>query len=190
MRPARRATGPGLRVAAALVAVFASLLRAAPLPAAEVPEYELKAEFLERFTRFVDWPESGFSGAQAPFVIGLWAENPFGTYLERIAATQSIKGRSVRIRTVAELREIEGCNLLFVPGGRRADLRRILREVSARPILLVGDGTGFAEQGVHINFVSEGDRVRFEVNEAAAHEARLRISAKLLRLAKPGRQED
>lgn len=173
-------------------ALVACLLVAAvgQAAASQVAEYELKAEFLERFTRFVDWPAGTFADDQVPFVIGLWAENPFGPYLERIASTQPIKSRPVRIRQVAGLPEIEGCHMLFVPQSRRGDVRRILRHVGSKPILLVGDGQGFAELGLHIAFVPEGDRVRFEINESAAHDNGLKISAKLLKLARVVNGED
>jgi hypothetical protein len=40
-----------------------------------------------------------------------------------------------------------------------------------------------------INFIIEGGRVRFEINPEAAQENRLRISAKLLSLARIARND-
>ena len=51
-------------------------------------------------------------------------------------------------------------------------------------VLTVGDEEGFARRGGVINFLFENDRVRFEINVDAATRARLKISAKLLALAK------
>ena len=48
----------------------------------------------------------------------------------------------------------------------------------------MGDTKGFVEQGGMINFVLENDRVRFEVNHKAAEQAGLKISSKLLNVAK------
>ena len=50
--------------------------------------------------------------------------------------------------------------------------------------LTVGDTKGFADCGGVINFVLENDRVQFEVNRKAAEQAGLKISSKLLSVAK------
>jgi hypothetical protein len=49
--------------------------------------------------------------------------------------------------------------------------------------LTVGDTDRFVETGGMINFVKEGKKIRFEINEAAAKRAGLRVSSKLLSLA-------
>jgi hypothetical protein len=56
--------------------------------------------------------------------------------------------------------------------------------VRGLPILTVGEAPGFAEHGGVIRFVLEDNRVRFEVNVAAAHQADLTISSRLLTLAR------
>jgi hypothetical protein len=51
-------------------------------------------------------------------------------------------------------------------------------------VLTVSDERGFAQQGVGINFYTEEDKVRFEINQDAVNRSGLRISSKLLSLAK------
>jgi hypothetical protein len=50
-------------------------------------------------------------------------------------------------------------------------------------ILTIGDTKGFGESGVMINFLTKENKVRFEINLAAARRAGLKISSKLLSLA-------
>ncbi len=50
--------------------------------------------------------------------------------------------------------------------------------------LTVGEATGFAQRGGIINLMREENRLRFEVNVTAAAQTRLKISSKLLALAK------
>jgi hypothetical protein len=52
------------------------------------------------------------------------------------------------------------------------------------PVLVVSDEAHFASRGGMIGFFRDADRVRFEVNPAAAEAAGLRISSRLLGLAK------
>ena len=61
---------------------------------------------------------------------------------------------------------------------------KLVQMVRGLPILTVGETPGFAEHGGVIRFVLEDNRVRFEVNVEAAHQADLTISSRLLTLAR------
>jgi len=74
----------------------------------------------------------------------------------------------------------------FVCGGP-GDKKRIeetLASTGTLPILTVGEADQFAKNGGAIGFCTEDNKIRFEVNLDAAGKAGLRISAKLLALAK------
>lgn len=160
------------------------LLCAACLAAAEVAEYELKAEFLERFTRFIDWPYQALSDEDSPFVIGVVGANPFGPYLQELAATRRIKGRRVIVREFSARETIGRCHVLFIASSERSDLASVLDRLGNRPVLTVADTAGYARAGVMINFYSSEGRIRFEINQAAAERTGLRVKAKLLKLAR------
>jgi hypothetical protein len=146
-----------------------------------VPEYQLKAEFIERFTRFIDWPSSSIAGDT--FVIGVIGKDPFGPYLRELASTRKIKGKRVVVRTIDD-GSIESCHILFVAGSEGKRLASILARTSGRPVLTVGDSEGFGEAGVMINFFHSENRVRFEINVDTAEKSGLRVGSKLLKLAK------
>ncbi|HEY0340921.1 MAG TPA: YfiR family protein, partial [Steroidobacteraceae bacterium] len=55
--------------------------------------------------------------------------------------------------------------------------------ISAIPVVTVGESQAFVSDGGAINFVLEGDKVRFEVNTTSADHAGVKISAQLLKLA-------
>jgi hypothetical protein len=163
--------------------LLSALLMLACAGAAEaqtVPEYRLKAELIERFTRFVDWPSHG----NGPFVIAVIGRNPFGTHLHEIASTRRIKGRPLEVRYHDDITDIDRCDILFIASSEKRDLREILARTASRPILTVGDTAGFGAAGVIINFYNSGDTVRFEINEAALDTSGLRASSKLLKLAR------
>ena len=146
----------------------------------QVPEYELKAEFLSRFATFIEWPGGGEPRA---FTIGVIGRNPFNGYLEKIAARR-IKNRPVAIRYISELSQLDGCDIVFICGSEKSRLQAILAHTESRPILTVADSNGFAAAGVLINFYSTADTVRFEINEGAVDKSGLKVSSKLFKLAK------
>ena len=60
----------------------------------------------------------------------------------------------------------------------------MLPDLANAPVLLVSDMPGFVERGGMIQFVTEGNRVRFLVNLKAAQKAGLALSSELLKVAK------
>jgi hypothetical protein len=51
------------------------------------------------------------------------------------------------------------------------------------PVLTVGETERFTQTGGMINFIMEGNKIRFEINDETAKKAGLKISSKLLSLA-------
>jgi hypothetical protein len=178
----RGLSGRPARVAGLLATLLAA---AAPSRAlASELEYQIKAEFMERFTRFIDWPEVSFPAPDAPFVFCTVGEASLGGPLERMAKERKAKGRPIVVRRMTSPSQPEGCHLLFIAQSEQESLREILSHVVGKPILTVGDTSGFASAGVMINFFAERDFVRFEINMSAAREAGLKVSSKLLKLGR------
>ncbi len=174
---------------AALVAVAA--LGPAPARAlADDLEYQVKAEFVERFTHFVDWPPSAFPSANAPFVLCVVGETPLTAYLEQMARLRRIKGRPVELRRVRPEADLSRCNLLFIAGDERTHLQRILAAVTGQPVLTIADSEGFGRAGVLINLsVDDQGRVRFEISSSMAHRTALTLNAQLLKLARHAEED-
>jgi hypothetical protein len=168
-------------VAAALLAVLAA---AAPLRA-DVLEYTVKAEFIERFTHFIDWPSQAFTGTDGPFVFCVIGDSPLVPYLERLTQQRRIKDRRAELKRLKWSDDASGCHMLLIAADERAHAKQILSRVSGKPILTVGDSEGFAQLGVIINLLlDEEGHVRFEMNAPQAKRSGLNISAQLLRLAR------
>lgn len=175
-------TGRGrIAEAVALVALAAAL--APNSQAQEKQEYDLKAGFLVNFARFVAWPADAFASPGDPVAICLYADDPFQGALERAVAGKTVGQRSVVVRRISDPAAAAGCHLLFVPASQDRNTRKISAGAAGQPVLLVGEADGFAERGGSVNFVLEGDRLRFQINPSAASGRRLRVSSKLLQLA-------
>jgi hypothetical protein len=168
----------------AIAAIALAVCLAASGVAEEVvPEYQLKAEFMERFTRFVDWPTgSPVNDGHTPFAICVVGDDPFGPYLRNLAATRKIKSKQVAVKAAPS--DLDGCHMLFIAGSHRAQLGDLMRRTADKPILTVADSPGFAEAGVMVNFYRADDKIRFEINPRAAEKRGLHVKSKLLMLAR------
>jgi hypothetical protein len=147
-------------------------------------EYQVKAAFLYNFAKFVEWPPSSFSGAPAPLRICILGQDPFGQELRSITNEKMVNGRKLEVSQVADLQQARSCHILFIASSERTSMKQILEGLRGAGVLTVADTKGFTDQGGMINFVLENDRVQFEVNRKTAEQAGLKISSKLLSIAK------
>jgi hypothetical protein len=160
------------------------LLLAVPalLGAQSAAEYDVKAAFLYNFAKFVDWPPEAFPDPNSLKVCVL-GDDPFGGSLQTVSGEQ-VGSRKLTVMRADSLAKPAGCQILFISRSEREHVSQILAAVKGSPVLTVGDTKGFADDGVIINFVLEGSKVRFEINTDSADRAKLKISSKLLQLAK------
>jgi hypothetical protein len=168
-----------------LAVLLSGCLSLQPSPQAEVEEFTLKAVFLERFTRFIEWPdESQVSNPERPFILGVMGNKDFVELLISIYKDKSIRNKKVSISIVKDLRDISACHLLYIAESQRKHLQEILAVTRNKPILTVSESEGFAQEGVLINFFIKDGRLCFEINELAATNAKLKMSHLLLETAK------
>lgn len=147
-------------------------------------EYKVKAAFLFNFAKFVEWPSDSFSAPGEPVTLCILGDDPFGESLDAVVRGESLNGRPFVVHRTRDLREARGCHVVFVPGSESRRHGEILATLRGTGVLTVGEGPGFLSEGGVIRFVLDQNRVRFEVNLDAAGAHRLRLSSKLLRLAR------
>lgn len=171
-------------VAALLLLAELRVARASP-PTNAVPAYAVKAEFIERFTHFVDWPDAVFASPSSAFVVCVWGGGDLATQLERVVAARRIKSRPVRVLHVGSGDRLTPCHILYVAAVDRGVVRSISATTRGKAILSVGDQPGLAQEGLLINLILDDEGfVRFEINQEVARASGLKISAKLMRLAR------
>lgn len=148
-------------------------------------EYSVKASYLLNFAVYVSWPAEAFASPESPIVIGILGEDPFGRVLDETAARRrGVDQRKVEIRRWRDPAEVADVHLLFISRAERARLPVVLPPFRNRPILTVGECDDFLKNGGGINLVVAEDRVLFEVNLEATNAAGLKVSSKMLSLAK------
>jgi hypothetical protein len=179
---ARRLAWPAVCAAVVAVGLLASGL---VVSAADerLTEHQVKAAFLFNFAKFVTWPADTFADQNAPLVIGIAGDDPFGGAIDDITRGERVNGHPILVKRLGADDQLEHCQILFVSASERKRLRHILETLSNAPVLTVGEPDDFARLGGVIRFTKDQYRVGFEINVDAAERSRLRISSKLLSLA-------
>lgn len=174
-------TSPAMlvRIGCALLGVF---LVALSLQAQMLSEYDVEAAYLYNFGKFVRWSNEG-ANTSPTFDICILGQDPFGGTLDKLIANDKIDGKPIRKRILDQTAESAGCAIVYISDSEAENVRRIISVLSARGELLVSGLPNFLREGGMIQFVVEGDRVRFQVNLDTAAKSHLVLSSQLLKVA-------
>ena len=179
---ARSGTGRLSTLTAAL-----GLLAVCPAAAQEppkAPEYRIKAAFLYNFTLYMEWPASSFAKADSPILLSVAGEDPFGGELDAAVRGKTVRGRPIEVHRYAQAADAVPCHLLFLDNAQAKNLPQLLRRLEEPYPLTVGESEDFTRIGGAIRFFIEGNKVHFEVNTDALARTHVKMSSKLLSLAK------
>lgn len=168
-----------LALAVAVVVTVPVVVRSQTIAAA--PD-EVKAAYLYRFARYVEWPEGTFANAEAPIVFGVVGAEAVYAELARLLQGKPQPGRAIVARKLAPADPLEGIHVLFIGAGALSAAPWPQR-VGHRPILMVSEGARGIQEGAALNFVLVEDRLRFEASISAIERSGLRVSSRLLALA-------
>jgi YfiR/HmsC-like len=167
------------------ISVLSSVARSACAQMTTVTkEYRTKATFLATFPSFIDWPEDAFPAGTAPFLVCVVGDFQFGTSLAEVTRSSLPHGRRVEVRWVHKDSELRKCHILFVSRSEAKRYARVLQLVQGADVLTVGETSDFLSAGGALSFTFQNESLQFEVNLPAARDAHLRVSSKLLALAR------
>ena len=164
------------------LACACGVLVLAPSPlAADVNQ--TKANMLWNIAKFVEWPNLQ-PDLKSPMVFTILGEDDLAADLAGVLSSKSVNGRPVFVRFARRPQDAKGSQILYVAATSVPRMSEVLAAVDSMPVLTVSDAPGFATHGGMLGFTSQGARVRLEVNLAHAERTGLKLSAKLLALAK------
>jgi hypothetical protein len=147
-------------------------------------EDQVKAAFLFNFARYVEWPADAFRDASQAMRICMVGSEGFAHVVSSAVSGKSVGDRAVEVDTPADLESAAGCHILYVGDDVEGLSREIVADLASAGVFTVSDRAGFAEGGGIANFIRADNKIRFEINPGAAKRAGLKISSRLLRLAK------
>ena len=148
---------------------------------AQPTDTAVKAAFLPRFARYVNWPTGAMPKGSDPFVLCVIGSDPFGAALDDAARSQLVDGRRIVVRRLSSAAGADACQIAF------AQSAQALQGLARKPVLTVTDAMNGGPRGI-VQFTIVGGRVRFFIDQAAAAQRGLSISSRLLALALGVRQ--
>ena len=171
------------RAVAALAVLLAGFGGVAPAAFAQQNkpgEYQVKAVYLYNFAKFIDWPPG--AEKNSPFTVCVLGRDPFGSVLDETLAGETVGSRKPVARRIASAAETK-CEILYISASEAGRAKQVLASIDKPGILTVSDVPDFTANGGMIQFVLMDNKIRFEVNLAAAEKAGLTVSSQLLKVA-------
>jgi hypothetical protein len=179
--------GPNGRVLAAVILQVWTLFAIQPAIRAQNPqeaEYRAKAIFLSKFPSFVEWPAEAFPMGQSSLLICVYGDFSFGMSLAGSARGETVHGRRMEVKWIRKEKELRGCQILFVSRSEAKHYKQVLDAVQGTNVLTVGETPDFLAAGGAISLLFQQDALQFEVNLDTANEAHLKLSSRMLALAR------
>lgn len=174
-----------LRLAVDVLAIAGATLAACALPVRGADVNAAKANLLWNIAKFVDWPGFGVNTDKGtPLVFTILGEDELAVELAGVLSSKTVNGHPVFVRFARRPQDAKGSQILYVAASELAHMTDVLAAVDTSAVLTVSDAPGFAAHGGMVGFMSDGERVRFEVNLGQAEKTGLKLSAKLLALAR------
>jgi YfiR/HmsC-like len=140
----------------------------------------IKAAYIERITRFVEWPANEKLTSRDQFVIGVYDEDEFYDILNTVFKEKPIKEHKVRIISIEFPEQINTCNICYISSKAKSSINKFIDSANSSGVLLISGTPGFSKAGVHINFYIEEEKLKFEINERSMVSAGFKVSYLLM----------
>lgn len=162
-----------------LIAVTATLTVTSAATGA-TSEYDQKAEFIYKFSKFIQWPDK-----TGELTICIYGRDPFGSSIDNLN-NKPVNNRTVRVIRTQSIDRIRACHIAFisnVPEEPRY-YNRVMRRINSSNVLTMANSDRADEFRVMIGLMNNMENITFKANKDIVKKSSLSISSKLLRLSK------
>lgn len=147
-------------------------------------EYRIKAAYLHKFLAYVEWPPQAFERDRTPLAIGVLGSELLAGELAQVVAGREVNGRDILVRRLRAGETPTGLHVLFVGRGDGARVAQLAAAAKGQPLLIVSESDEAFALGSAINFLVVDDKVRFDVALRPVEQAGLKLSSRLLAVAR------
>lgn len=149
---------------------------------AKAQQEKFKALFMYNFTKNIDWPAQYYKG---DFVIGILGNTPLSRELKTIAQTKKIGGQKLVVKNYSNVSQIENCHIIYIPTYKSKYLEQVILKIKGKSVLIITDNEGLALEGAGINYIMDGNKIKFEINSQNIENNGLKVSSSLIKLGIP-----
>ena len=147
----------------------------------------MKAVWTTKFLHYIEWPTKASPKSGEQITIGFLGDDPIYAELRGLVSAKPalvVRGRTVALKRFSSVSDIKGCQVLFISQSAKSDVKTVLAAVQGSGVLTVSDIGGFTSMGGMIGLRSDGEKIRLEIDGAAARREGMSIDPELQRAFK------
>ncbi len=162
------------------------MLKASERPAFQQEQLKInriKSAYLFNFLKYVTFDHGEETLNPNEYSVCVLGVDPLGSALDAMSGRKA-KRVNVVVKRLQNIEQAKGCHIIYISDSEKENIEVILKELNKYSRLTVSDINGFTRMGGVIGFISEGGKIRIEINLTNARQANIRISALLLEIAR------
>lgn len=145
-----------------------------------VDEHKLKAALIHKVAHYTSWKNSSKKIALCLCVDGNRSMYKDFQFLNG----KKVKQREMVVKHLTDLDQLSACDILFISSSSNYGARKLLLRAHDKPILTIGETANFTVLGGIMRLYLKGQRTRFAISPNNANNAGIKISSRLLSVAK------
>jgi len=153
---------------------------------ADTAQYDVAASLISKIVNFVTWPKTFDIDSSKNKPVFCIVDKPGHTKLRKALLANGSLEKSFTIPlNISPTSSFKQCQILFIAKTPKVTLSKLLHQISSSEARLTFSfSDNYARKGVMVNFYTEKHNIRFEVNWKIMKKSKLKLSSRVLKLAK------
>lgn len=146
----------------------------------ERPIHEVYSMMVFNFIKWIQWPPDE---TNKEFIIGVMGNSEIYNTLSTWYGGKPKGSKTYVIKKFTNASEVTDCQVLFIEGNKHNEFEGAKSKLMGKETLLITDHRGLGAKGSCINFKLEDKKLRFELNQRAIDESKLKVASALSTMA-------
>ena len=146
----------------------------------ERPIHEVYSMMVFNFIKWIQWPPDE---TNKEFIIGVMGNSEIYNTLSTWYGGKPKGSKTYVIKKFTNASEVTDCQVLFIEGNKHNEFEGAKSKLRGKETLLITNYIGLGAKGSCINFKLVDEKLRFELNQRAIEESKLKVSSALRTMA-------
>jgi len=146
----------------------------------ERPIHEVYSMMVFNFIKWIQWPPDE---TNKEFIIGVMGNSEIYNTLSTWYGGKPKGSKTYVIKKFTNASEVTDCQVLFIEGNKHNEFEGAKSKLMGKETLLITNYIGLGAKGSCINFKLVDEKLRFELNQRAIEESKLKVSSALRTMA-------
>ena len=146
---------------------------------AQIGITKAQANFIYNFTKFFDWPQTEKSG---DFIIGVLGSRNLYNDLQKVTTGKKNVTQNIVVKYFKNKNEVSKCHVIFIDAVKSNSISNIHIKTGVHCLIISDSNTSISKGGI-IEFILEGDRLKYRFSQENALKHGLKFHSKVAEMS-------